>query len=98
LLAAPAWPEDREAGHEILELTIVTVTEIFLGAGGVSILVGLWMVASHFAHRPPRYDRPRRFDAEGPPRRQIGRLPAGLVLICAGPVMFLISALAVQSN
>jgi hypothetical protein len=76
----------------------VAIATILLGAGGLLVLAGLWMIASHFASRPPRYGSPARFDADGPLRRQIGKLPAGLVLICAGAAMFLVAALVVQSN
>ena len=45
-----------------------------------------------------RYGRLVRFDAEGPPTRQIGKLPAGLLLLCAGAVAFLVAALVAQPN
>jgi hypothetical protein len=76
----------------------VTIATILLGAAGLLALAGLGMIASHFANRPPRYGRQVRFDAEGLPQRQIGKLPAGLVLVCAGAVLFLVAALVGQSN
>jgi hypothetical protein len=72
--------------------------QILLGIAGLLVLAGLWMIASHFANRRPSYGRLPRFDAEAPPRRQIGRLPAGLVLVCAGAVVFLVAALVTQPN
>ena len=71
----------------------MAIATIVLGAGAVLILAGLWMIRSHFANRSPRYFRPARFDADGPPRRQTEKLPAGLVLICAGAAMLLVAAL-----
>ena len=76
----------------------MTIAIILLGTGGLLVLAGLRMIASHFANRPPRYSRPVTFDADGPLKRQIEKLPAGLVLVCAGAGMFLIAALLAQSN
>ena len=72
--------------------------QILLGTAGLLVLAGLWLIASHFANKRPRYGRPVRLDAEGPPRRRLDKLPAGLVLICVGAVMFLVAALVAQSN
>jgi hypothetical protein len=70
----------------------VTISTILLGAGGACALVGLWLVAKHFAKRPPRHARPVSMDAARPAKTLPEGSDLGVALMCAGAALFLTGA------
>jgi hypothetical protein len=70
----------------------VTISTILLDAGGALALAGVWLVARHFAKRPPRHARPGRMDAGSPARSQQAGSNLGVALMCAGAALFLTGA------
>jgi hypothetical protein len=70
----------------------VTISTILLVAGGACALVGLWLVAKHFAKRPARHARAIRMDAARPATTSPEGSNLGVALMCAGAALFLTGA------
>jgi putative Mn2+ efflux pump MntP len=69
----------------------VFINTILLGAAGLLALVGLWMIASHFAKAPGRYDRPSRMDnLQVPSGLQMNRLHLAMTVICVAIGLLLV--------